>query len=295
MGEINTVLDEADIQQISMRIIFVLKVQEALRPFHNYEFFKNHLDLRFESYDYSSEYKFIKSKDKLFRFLKLKFSSIEPSVKLVDPQKRLEDGMIELSRNTSEDLKSMRENLLNQIVDVEIRLSNSQQRLEDSLVEMSRKTTNNFETTQEDSSNQIKTVQSKLFESQSQIYNTLYDLNRNTSQTFTSLKQSYGSKLKQTELRFIKNQEKMQNNIKELYTMTNEISKVNEEHFKSIDQQFCKADDRINEIKSQFDKLIEIIASIQSLQKTQFEKNELTEKHLANVQENLESLKEDYK
>ena len=35
VGEIKTVLEESDIQQISMRIVFVLKIQSALYPFRN--------------------------------------------------------------------------------------------------------------------------------------------------------------------------------------------------------------------------------------------------------------------
>lgn len=161
VGEIKTVLDEADIQQISMRIIFVLKVQETLKRFNKIACLKC-LDISHQSYNYKNEFKFIKTKDRFFAFMRRKFASIEPSIKLVDPIKRLEDNLNELSKRTNSDLKAIRELLASQINDVETKLSNSQQRLEDVLVEMSRKTTTNFENTKEDSSSQMSEVGDKV-------------------------------------------------------------------------------------------------------------------------------------
>lgn len=141
-----------------MRIIFVLKVQDTLHRFRKIRFL-HFLDIRHERYDYSNEYKFIRTKDKLVAFLKQRFASIEPSIKLVDPIKRLEDNLNEVAKCTNADLKAIREMLATQITDVETKLSNSQQRLEDVLVEMARKSTNNFETTLEEGENSKQQVQ----------------------------------------------------------------------------------------------------------------------------------------
>ncbi len=73
MGEINTVLDEADVQQISMRIIFVLKVQQSLRPFVRRagKFGHKYLSLQFESYNHTSEFRFVRFYFKIVQFVKV--------------------------------------------------------------------------------------------------------------------------------------------------------------------------------------------------------------------------------
>lgn len=144
-----------------MRIIFVLKVQDTLQRFQKIPCLRC-LNITYQKYDYKDEFKFIKTKDKFFAFFRRRFASIEPSIKLVDPIKRLEDNLNELAKRTNSDLKAIRELLASQINDVETKLSNSQQRLEDVLVEMSRKTTNNFESTKEDNENQLQEVQSAV-------------------------------------------------------------------------------------------------------------------------------------
>ena len=121
-------MDEADIQQISMRIIFVLKVQETLNPFLRSKCMKKYFDLRFVEYDQAKEYKFISTMNRMVKFLKKKFTAADnSSIKLDDPQKRLEHSINQLAFNTNQDLKLIKENLSNQINDTEIRLSNSQQ------------------------------------------------------------------------------------------------------------------------------------------------------------------------
>ena len=83
-----------------MRIIFVLKVQESLKPFIIGTLTRKYLDIKFDNYSEMNEYRLIKSFNKILKYLKIKFSSVEPTIALIDPQQRLEDGMIELSRNT---------------------------------------------------------------------------------------------------------------------------------------------------------------------------------------------------
>lgn len=248
VGEIKTVLDEADIQQISMRIIFVLKVQETLNRFNDKFCFK-WLNIRFEEYKYENEYKFIKTKDSIMNFLKKKFASAQPEIMLVDPQKRLEDSLNELARATFADLKLIRELLTNQIQDVETKLTNSQRRLEDCLIEMSRKTKNNFESTQEDSSAQINSVASKVSDSQSVLETTINDLNKATQAKMDALEDSYKQKLDSTKADLLKSQKELENNLTNLANITNQLSNATNEQFKAIGQTFSSLFDKMNELK----------------------------------------------
>ena len=141
VGEIKTVLDEADIQQISMRIMFVLKVQSALNPLQKYPFLKRFLNMRFEKHKPKQQKRLIQILERVKLILKKTFISEEPKINLSDPQKRLEDSFADMSRNTKEEIKSIKLLFNIQISDVETKLVNSQVRVEDTLNEMTRKTT----------------------------------------------------------------------------------------------------------------------------------------------------------
>ncbi|CAF0869034.1 unnamed protein product [Brachionus calyciflorus] len=248
VGEIKTVLDEADIQQISMRIIFVIKVQETLNRFNNYLCLK-WLNISYEEFNYDNEFKFIKTKNKIIQFLSKRFATIEPDIKLVDPSKRLEDNINELSRSTNADLKAIRELLTNQISDVETKLTNSQQRLEDCLVEMSRKTTNNFEFTQQDSSAQLDIVQQKVSESQQLLNSGINELNRTTNEKIKALKNSYNSQLKNTKNELVNTQKQLENNLNNLAALTQEMSRMTNEQFKSINLTFNDLFEKMRDLK----------------------------------------------
>lgn len=141
--------------------MFVLKCQESLRPLTKFSPFKK-FDIRFEKYSYDKENSLIKSKDSIFKLVKEACSSKEPIIKLADPQKRLEDGLNELARNTNEDLKALKEVITNKINDVAIKLSTAQQRLEDNLVENTIHSFNTLEISKEDSENQLSELESGL-------------------------------------------------------------------------------------------------------------------------------------
>lgn len=112
VGEIKQTLDEADIQQISMRIQFVLKIQDALRFAKNVRFLDSLLDMRHISYCYEeNEPKFLKSMVKTFDIVTAKFSNGSTAIDLVDPQTRLEEAIAELAKNTENEFKVVKETL----------------------------------------------------------------------------------------------------------------------------------------------------------------------------------------
>ena len=204
VGEISTVLNEADIQQISMRIVFVLRCQAVLAHIgHAAPFAQRFVDIRFAAYRYDDEFPLVKARDRLLDFLKRKFSSKQAEIKLEDPQKRLEENLTELARITNDDLKTMRETLAHQISDVAQKLGNAQLRLEDTLLENSRKSTNNIETTQEGSSSQLNAVEDKLMRSQRQMAIGIHELQRDTHAQTRALRQSFLAKFGELESHFL--------------------------------------------------------------------------------------------
>lgn len=112
VGEIKQTLDEADIQQISMRIQFVLKIQDALRFTKKIRFLDSLLDMRHISYCYEeNEPKVLKSMVKTFDIITAKFSNGSTAIDLVDPQTRLEEAIAELAKNTENEFKVVKETL----------------------------------------------------------------------------------------------------------------------------------------------------------------------------------------
>ena len=112
VGEIKTVLDEADIQQTSLRIMFVLKVQSAVNSLENNIFTKNcfakFLNMNFTLYSHDRENKFIKFIGVIQSKYSKLFTSNEQQIILSDPQKRLEESFIEMARFTTEQIKSIK-------------------------------------------------------------------------------------------------------------------------------------------------------------------------------------------
>ncbi len=177
VGEIKQTLDEADIQQISMRIVYLLKVQDALKFFERSPILKRIFNMHFTVYCYERNENKV---SKLFhRYLALmggKLQSNHPEINLVDPQTRLEESLLEMSLNNKENFKAIKAALQEQIVDVNDKLNKSKQRLEDVLIEMSRKTVDNFETSAEDSSVALLGVETSLLHSQQHIQSSLNHL-----------------------------------------------------------------------------------------------------------------------
>ncbi len=109
VGEIKTVLDEADIQRISMRISFVLKIQSAIDPISKrLNCCGTLLNMTFKSYSYERDLKLIKLIDQMYKQFLLFISTTEQDVILADPQKRLEDQFNQMSESTGEQIKSIK-------------------------------------------------------------------------------------------------------------------------------------------------------------------------------------------
>ena len=273
VGEITTVLDEADVQQISMRIIFVLKVQESLKPFIKGPLTKKYLNLQFDSYTYDNEYKFIKLQDKIVRCLKNKFSSVEPSVELIDPQQRLEESMIELTRSTNSDLRSIRENLSHQIEEVEHKLSNSQQRIEDCLVEMTCRTTTNFESTKEDSSNSIGLVEIKLDDLTAQSFINFFDLRNLIKLGFGSIKQSFKSLFYNLELKFTTHLTRIETKIDELIGINTTNQQLTNNQFLNEKTSLTQLFEQMNYVSHSLERLMEKFNELESFQTQHVERD----------------------
>lgn len=164
-----------------MRIMFVLKVQSALNPLQRFEFCKRFLNMSFEKHKRRQQNKLVKLVEKVKRVLKKTFISEEPKINLSDPQKRLEDSFMDMSRNTKEEIKSIKSLFNIQISDVETKLVNSQVRVEDTLKETTRKTIDSMDMLAQGVSNSYNKIHNKLGENEHTIEKAILNLGTKTS------------------------------------------------------------------------------------------------------------------
>ncbi len=191
VGEIKQTLDEADIQQISMRIVYLLKVQDALRFFQRNALLARLFNMRYTRYNYDkNENRLSKAMHAYSRFISSKLHSSSPDINLVDPQTRLEESLAQLAADSHKSFKLIKDALHDQMIEVNDKLNNSKQRLEDCLVEMSRKTDDNFENSAGDSSTALLAVERNLAHSQTRILEAVCSLECLISKRLRSTKDS---------------------------------------------------------------------------------------------------------
>lgn len=91
VSDIKEVLDEADIRQINLKIIFVLSIQKSLNSIHKFFKIKSKiLSMNFDKYHSDDERKCIKFLKNIVSRCGSLIRSKERAIILVDPQKRIE-------------------------------------------------------------------------------------------------------------------------------------------------------------------------------------------------------------
>jgi hypothetical protein len=240
-----------------MRIIFVLKVQESLKPFIIGPLTRKYLDIKFDNYSEMNEYKLIKSFNKILKYLKIKFSSVEPTIALIDPQQRLEDGLIELSRNTQSNLKLIRENLSDQLNDLEYKLANSQQRIADCLVEMNTKTTTNFETTKEESSDSIGIVEIKLDVISNFLNRNFFDVKSQLKNHICSFRQSFKNVISNLENNIFKRLEEIKHYLESFHDSFKKNQEEHRREFSNVHETLQSLSTKLDQVNLYLEKISE--------------------------------------
>jgi len=112
VGEIKQTLDEADVKQISLRIVYVLRFQSATNFLIRIPFLAKFFNMRFEEYNFEkNETKIVKFAFKYYGKVKERVLKGKNEVALVDPQKRLEELILNLVIQTENDYLALKEAL----------------------------------------------------------------------------------------------------------------------------------------------------------------------------------------
>ena len=224
-------------------------------------------------------------------FKKSKFSSREPSISLVDPQQRLEEGIVELGRNSNSDLKAMRENLAQKLDEVEHRLANSQQRIENCLVEMNCKTTTNFETHKEDASNSIGLVEEKCIEIASCLIMSFLDLNTWLNKRFVALRNSFRDLIRESSRKLLYNQRNIEAKLDTLLLITKMNQELHSSEKTTGEKTIHGVAKSLDEVNCKLDKSMDKLMSFQRFYDSQHQSDDKIEKILGEIKETLEQQK----
>jgi hypothetical protein len=183
--------------------------------------------------------------------------------------------MIELSRTTQSDLKSIREHISHQLTDVEHRLANSQQRIEDCLVEMNTKTTTNFETTKEESSDSIGVVENKLENLTTKVVDNFLNANNLLKYLINATRQSFKAILLNLRNKLIANQEIIIQKLDSLTKICTNTREFSDDEFLSVKLALNQANKHFDEISQRLNEMMNKI-------------HDLEEKHHFQIQKELE-------
>ena len=255
VGEISTVLNEADVMQISMRIVFALKCQSSSKPFREWPLLRNILDIRRDKYDSKKDDFLMKLKTSFHRTIDKLFKSRTPEIKLADPNKRIEDNLAELAKQTSNDIKSFKEVLNNKINDLKTIIKSSQQKLEDSLIDSSLKQANNAENTKEDAFDQLKDVENNIINSNKQIQFVVDDSFGKTNNLFLGFKQILGNRMNKMEESISTPIKFIETSVNQLFDRTDQMTKTTNEEFKHLNKSLMCMINQINDMQSQILKI----------------------------------------
>ncbi len=167
VGQISKLLKMAVVQQTSIKIMFVLQVQNSIK----FKFLKNLLNMSFSYYSYENDKsKLFKLIDKFSYLIRIKLKKYSPSINLIDPMKHLDEKIDNLSRQIEHENKKVFNDLMNQLNTIESKIAISQKRLIDSVKEAKNNSSaksnqnenenNNFEI--QKINKQISMIQSKI-------------------------------------------------------------------------------------------------------------------------------------
>jgi ankyrin repeat protein len=211
VGEIKTVLDEADIQQTSMRIIFVLKVQSVIAAIsEKIDLMKPVLGVMlFSKYSYANESQLIKFVDSVRERLHRLLLSNRHTIKLSDKQQRLEDAVEEMAKNTGDEIRSVKIIFNHQLNELETRVTNGQRRVEDSLIEVSRKTHTQIDVLREEAQMAIKSAMLALATAQTSFENACAKMTQRVLDEFAYVSTTVEMKLGGVESRLSDTEQKL--------------------------------------------------------------------------------------
>ena len=161
VSDITSVLSEADIRFLTLRITYVLTIQAFLEPvFSKSLFFHNFLGMNFQDYKQDSEY-MTQLNRRIHKLIKL-FSTKEEKILLEDPQKRLEDSIHKMFKNTENDTQSIEKLFKSQFESMEVKFSNSNKQLQSNLLELSISTMTSFDNVKQEMAKTNKNFNEKL-------------------------------------------------------------------------------------------------------------------------------------
>ena len=176
-----------------------------------------------------------------------------------------------LKESNAKSLMFVKTELISQINDLELNLNNKQQRLEDSLIELSRNSLTNFESNQYTSLEKLNSIEMNFIKSQVELRNSLFDLKNYVILKFSSLKQSLVQTIRNFEYDSFDQNLKLLTSLDSIHEKTNyitdsaeSIKQMERDEFKAVSNNFLLIDSRLSLFQIELDRLVKKMESIES-------------------------------
>ncbi len=265
VGEVTTVLAKAKVQQISIRILFVLKLQYALKFIKKNKILNRFIGMNYSFYEpkikdsfWSRNFRNVSS------FIQTRLLRKDTTICLIDPNLRLEEKISLIFNKTDSDCREIKNAFAHQINNIEMKLNSSNQRLEDYLIEMSRKSLNNFDIVKDDSATQLTQLGTSLHKSQQKIQENINFSRDLTNKKIDSVQEFFSElvhDLKAFETDQFQTLNYKTNNIRDSLELISLIQKNDNDTFKN---NFDLTNRRINMVQIELERLVNLFESVEA-------------------------------
>jgi ankyrin repeat protein len=259
VGEITQLLAVATVQQLSIRIIFVLQIQSALKFTTGLKFTRKLFNMIYGFYSYELNESWMSKRiDKLFFSFRKKLQNSHPTINLIDPITKLEEKVVNLPNEFENECDKLKKSLLIHLDTVESKISISQRQLYDFLTDSFRKTTNLFNSNNDNDETKVENnIKSTQAESNDDL-----PARRDPNDVLMQVFQAFEYNLFHQNFRLINSLNAINDNVISCKDIFNaDRSKVREEH-QEISTNFLLLNEKLLLLQAQFEYIMKQIDKI---------------------------------
>jgi ankyrin repeat protein len=265
VGEITQLLAAANVQQISMRIIFVLQVQSALKFTRISNCSRKLLNMNYGFYSYELNESWLsKLIDKILYNLNKRLKKSHPVIDLVEPIEKLEDKIDQIMLNFEHECNKMQSNILNQLKYIESQNRIAQNRIQDKLNESSRKALNMYDSSSSDNKIGSNNENDSNFKELNDINSTDLDFNSFLVLKLGSISEAFSQTFRVLEYNLFQQNMKLVDLLNLINQNMNNQKYVERDEFQYFISKTLSQENKLESYENVFDLLFEQLSKIEN-------------------------------
>jgi hypothetical protein len=265
VGEITQLLAAANVQQISMRIIFVLQVQSALKFTRISNCSRKLLNMNYGFYSYELNESWLsKLIDKILYNLNKRLKKSHPVIDLVEPIEKLEVKIDQIMLNFEHECNKMQSNILNQLKYIESQNRIAQNRIQDKLNESSRKALNMYDSSSSDNKIGSNNENDSNFKELNDINSTDLDFNSFLVLKLGSISEAFSQTFRVLEYNLFQQNMKLVDLLNLINQNMNNQKYVERDEFQYFISKTLSQENKLESYENVFDLLFEQLSKIEN-------------------------------